>query len=414
MDRCREVWVTGIGLVSSLGEGAEAHLRALSSGGAAGPCIDTVRFAPYAVHPLAEGVDLNRFIPAKADQKQMGTWQRLGVHAAGLALEDAGVLGNGALLDGMDLVVAAGNGERDEALDTRILATITNLPSEAIGPALNAMLMTGRRPTLYLGELSNLLAGNIQIVLQVTGSSRTLKGEEIAGLSAVEDATRRIATGDTKIALVGGALNAERSDLLLSFELGGNLWPHRFATVWQRSKRGDGMVLGSAAAFLVLEDRAHAEARGAKAYAKVSGIASNRSRRDASGDIDATLSELFQRLSPSLPIGPLALLSGASGAEPATAEELCFLHRISSVRAGTAIRAYGTTIGHAVEAHFPLGLALACLSLRHQDFYPRATDADVEHPLGGSTDVVLVTSVGHWRGEGLAVVERVGREAVSS
>ena len=44
--------------------------------------------------------------------------------------------------------------------------------------------MSDLRPTLFLAQLSNLLAGNISIVHGVTGSSRTFMGEEAAGVDA--------------------------------------------------------------------------------------------------------------------------------------------------------------------------------------------------------------------------------------
>ena len=40
------------------------------------------------------------------------------------------------------------------------------------------------RPTLFLAQLSNLLAGNISIVHGVTGASRTFMGEESSGVDA--------------------------------------------------------------------------------------------------------------------------------------------------------------------------------------------------------------------------------------
>ena len=46
----REVVVTGIGIVSSAGEGVDAHLAALASGAA--PPLDAAPFAPDPVHPL--------------------------------------------------------------------------------------------------------------------------------------------------------------------------------------------------------------------------------------------------------------------------------------------------------------------------------------------------------------------------
>src|SRR5690606_3473772 len=113
--------------------------------------------------------------------------------AAGLALADAGLADQPALLERTNLVVAAGNGERDCSFDSKVLSADA---CGAIAPArLNEALLTGLRPTLYLGELSNLLAGNISIVHHATGSSRTFKGEEIAGVSAIENAHRRILSG---------------------------------------------------------------------------------------------------------------------------------------------------------------------------------------------------------------------------
>ena len=53
--------------------------------------------------------------------------------------------------------------------------------------------MSDLRPTLFLAQLSNLLAGNISIVHGVTGSSRTFMGEEAAGVDAVRIALARIA-----------------------------------------------------------------------------------------------------------------------------------------------------------------------------------------------------------------------------
>jgi 3-oxoacyl-[acyl-carrier-protein] synthase II len=72
------------------------------------------------------------------------------------------------------------------------------------------------------------------------------------------------------------------------------------------------------------------------------------------------------------------------------------------------VRAYGSLLGHSVEAHFPAGLALAALAARHGAL-PGALDcsAAIERPFAGVVDRVLVTCAGHWRGEGLALVEAI-------
>ena len=104
------------------------------------------------------------------------------------------------------------------------------------------------------------------------------------------------------------------------------------------------------------------------------------------------------------------MLSGASGVEPATAEELEFLEGLDGDFFMPVVRAYGSRLGHTVEAHFPLGVALGAIAIAQRRFFqPFERHGNVEVPLkdGQPIDRVLVTGVGHWRGEGLAIIERV-------
>ena len=123
----------------------------------------------------AGSISTGRF-PKRATSGRWKPWQRIGTYAAGLALDSAGAKGNSDLLGRMDMIVAAGGGERDWAADGAIL---TGLPkSNDPERFLNERLMSDLRPTLFLAQLSNLLAGNISIVHGVTGSSRTFMGED--------------------------------------------------------------------------------------------------------------------------------------------------------------------------------------------------------------------------------------------
>ena len=258
MSDAREAWITGIGIVSCLGEGADAHWQALSEGKVK---ADAESFAPYVVHRVVP-LDLDKQIPKKGDQRQMEPWLRIGTYAAGLALDSAGVKGNSELLSRMDMIVAAGGGERDLNVDISILSGMPGAPDPAA--FLNQRLTNDLRPTLFLAQLSNLMAGNISIVHHVTGSSRTFMGEEAAGVDAVRVSLARIAAGQSDIALVGGAYNAERLDIILHYLVDGCLWQGEPAGIWDRAGKGGGMALGSMGAFLVLEEKSHAEKRGAK------------------------------------------------------------------------------------------------------------------------------------------------------
>ena len=391
-DAPRDVWITGIGIVSCLGEGPEAHWRGLNE---PTPIVDVKTFAPYAVHPLCR-VDFDKQIPKKGDQRQMEPWQRIGTYAAGLALDSAGAKGNGDLLGHMDMIVAAGGGERDWAADGAIL---TGLP-KANDPErfLNERLMSDLRPTLFLAQLSNLLAGNISIVHSVTGSSRTFMGEELAGVDAVRIALQRIRANQSDIALVGGAQNGERKDLLMLYDFGGFGLKGDFRPVWERTP-APGFALASMGAFLVLESREHAQKRKATPLAKLSQVvAASAARRP--GTVETSLDKLWSTLGSS---ASAAVVSGATGTEPATSEERSFLTRHPQL----AVRATGSHFGHGVEPQFIMNIAVATLAVHYGKLFAPFDSTGAEQPMTGPIAQAVVTSVGHWRGEGLALVERI-------
>lgn len=386
----RDALITGIGIVSCLGSGSEAHWEALNN---FSPVLDTESFAPLAVHPLAP-LDLDSQIPKRGDQRQMETWQRMGVFAAGLALDSAKAKGDTALLSKMGMIVAAGGGERDYAVDSAILS---GYPKAANPDAyLNEHLLGDLRPTLFLAQLSNLLAGNISIVHGVIGSSRTFMGEEASGADAVRIACARIAAGQVDIMLVGGSYNAQRPDVLLHYAMAGLLRHAPFEPIWASQSSGGGMNLGSVGCFLVIESRAHAAARGVEAYAHIEAIKTDRCRRgpgEATKNATAQLSAMAGHFNPA----GAAVLSGASGVAAPTAEESAFLAEI-----GLPVRAVATALGHSMEPSFPASLALAALAVKHGALFPPLEAA--EQPMTTPLKQVLATSWGHWRGESLALV----------
>src|ERR1019366_4367107 len=362
----RDPLITGIGLISCLGEGENAHLAALD---AFVPVIDETSFAPYLVHPMTN-LALDTQIPKRGDQRQMEPWQRFGVYAAGLALDSANAKGDPALLERMDMIVAAGGGERDYAVDAAILAAMPK--ADDPDAYLNEHLLSDLRPTLFLAQLSNLLAGNISLVHGVVGSSRTFMGEESSGVDAVRIACARIAAGQGDLFLAGGSYNAQRPDVLLHYEMGHLTWQRPFAPVWARQDAGGGLVLGSVGCFLVIESRSHAAARGATPIARVASVQNDRCRR-APGEATA----VAQRQLDALRFDPAnaAVISGASGAAAATAEEQAFL-----AGAGLPVRAAATAFGHSMEPSFPASLALAAMAVSRGQLFAPLEPAEAAMP----------------------------------
>lgn len=387
----RDVVVTGIGLVSSLGVGREAHEALILGDEAPAPITDTERFAPYPVHPLP-AIDWSQQIPKRGDQRQMENWQRLGVFAAGLALEDAGLKDDTEACSSMDMIVAAGGGERDINVDSMIVdEALKRNDREAL---LNEKLTTELRPTLFLAQLSNLLAGNISIVHKVTGSSRTFMGEEGAGVSAVETAAARIRAGQSTHALVGGAFVAERLDIILMVEAIKGHQTGEWSSIWARDKaHGGGMIMGSVGAFLVLESRLHAQARGARIYATIEAVEGDRGNR-ADGRLEGRLDRMIDGAKPGL------IMCGTSGFHDLVAREKAFFEERFPE---APLRGFGGLIGHSVEAQFTAGIALAAMALgAGKSVAP--FDAVHEKTMNKPVDTVLVTTIGHQRGEGVALL----------
>jgi 3-oxoacyl-[acyl-carrier-protein] synthase II len=119
--------------------------------------------------------------------------------------------------------------------------------------------------------------------------------------------------------------------------------------------------------------------------------------------VAASLQRLLAKVAPELDASRAAVLSGATGVAPATAEEQAFL----ATQRGLAVRATGTHIGHGIEPQFAMNVALAAIALQQGALFAPCGETAFEQPMTGRLQQALVTGVGHWRGEGMALVEAV-------
>jgi 3-oxoacyl-[acyl-carrier-protein] synthase II len=225
-------------------------------------------------------------------------------------------------------------------------------------------------------------------------------GEEAASIDAARIALARIESGQSEIALVGAAHNGERSDLLNLYEFGDFNLTDKFAPVWARQDNS-GFALGSAGVFLVLESREHAEGRGAKPYAKLTKVVADLAQRKKPGAVTKSLEAMWPKLGVLTDNG--SLITGTTGVEPVTSDEKAFLRQ----HPGFAVRATGTMFGHTVETQFPLGLALAALSISRGALFPPNDPTGLEVEKSEVPTQIVVMGAGHWQGEGMALVEAI-------
>ena len=330
----------------------------------------------------------------------MEAWQRIGTYAAGLALDSAGVKGDKEILGRMDMIVAAGGGERDLAVD---LAIMTADAKGNSSPAfLNERLMNDLRPTLFLAQLSNLLAGNIAIVhgvcgtvahLHGRGSSLHRRGADRAGAHRVRDrATSRWSAPPimANAPTCSSSMNSATSTSPKSSPPSGSAKTRA--------------VLRSAppAASWCWSSREHAEARGAKPYAKLTKVVADLAQRKQPGAVTKSLEALWPKLGIAGDSGHL--ITGATGVEPVTSEEKAFLRqhpgfarcappgRCSAIRWKPSFR---------WAWRWPHSRSPAARCFR-PTIRPGSRLKRQMHP-----DQIVVVGAGHWQGEGMALVEAV-------
>jgi 3-oxoacyl-[acyl-carrier-protein] synthase II len=101
--------------------------------------------------------------------------------------------------------------------------------------------------------------------------------------------------------------------------------------------------------------------------------------------------------------GRYGLISGASGAASATAQERAFLAAHPEV----PVRATGTHLGHGAEAQFPMNVALAALALTRRRLFPAAGPFEADRPIDDDVTQIVVTGLGRAQGEGVALLEAV-------
>jgi 3-oxoacyl-[acyl-carrier-protein] synthase II len=161
--------------------------------------------------------------------------------------------------------------------------------------------------------------------------------------------------------------------------------------------------MGSVGAFLVLEAREHAEARGRTPYARLGTVLSGRSRRQP-GQATAVAAGQFATLRKEAGSRSLGVLSGANGIQAPTREEREWLAGLKQSGAIDTVRAMPNMLGASVEATFPSMVALAALSLSKKAFYRSADDTGFEPASTEAPDAILVNAWGSWRGEGMGLV----------
>lgn len=269
----KRVMVTGVGLVTALGVGTDATWDALIAGrSAVGPLR---AYDPSSLRTRV-GAEIDDFdARAFADRRALRNMTRadqLALAGAVLAVRDAG------LEVGDRDRAALYCGGNKEVSDPSKVADATLLARNPDGSVDYRRMGTEGAsrfyPLFYVEGLQGAALFYISQALGLRGANSYFAGTADAGATAIATAFRAVRRGEAGVAVAGGFddavgwWNMTKLDTLgvLSGrnELGaGACQPY--------DRQRDGSVLGEGAAFVVLEEREAARARGARAYAEILG-----------------------------------------------------------------------------------------------------------------------------------------------
>ncbi len=266
----RRVVVTGMGIVSPLGIGAEHVWRRLIAGESGIREItsfDTTELnakvaGQVPAGPKADGkLDLSEWIPSK-DIKKMDRFIHMGVVAASLAMEDSGYLPE--------------TEDQKNAAGVMIGSGIGGLQTIYDGAILVHEGKAKRMSPFFIpSALINLVSGHVSIKYGLKGPNHSAVTACATGVHAIGDAARLIGFGDADVMVAGGAEAAVNPLGIAGFcasralSTAFNDRPSEASRPWDKDR--DGFVMGEGAGVVVLEELEHAKARGATIYAEIAG-----------------------------------------------------------------------------------------------------------------------------------------------
>lgn len=282
----REVVITGFGIVSPIGIGADSFWQSLSTGRSG---VRRGTFFPGFAAPDGVGAEVLEFTEESARKvylkeqrknlKAMCREIQLGVASALLALEHAHVnlekmnhdrlgveFGANLMLSPPDVLVAACDACCDEET------------SEFEASKWGQTGLSKLEPLWLLRYLPNMPACHISISADARGPSNSLTLDDASGNTVIGEARRIILRGGADVMIVGVTGTTLHPIKTLHLALWDDLArtpeaPEKRARPFDRDRAGRVVAEGSCS--FILEDRAYAEARGAKIWGRILGTGSS-------------------------------------------------------------------------------------------------------------------------------------------
>lgn len=257
----RRVVVTGLGVISPVGNGVQTAWKNLIAGKSGITNITKFDTSAFASTVAGEVKDFNveDYLSAK-DARRMDTFIQYGLAAGIEAFKDSGIEVTENNAERIGVSIGSGIGGMQFIEDTDVLY-------HESGPRKIS-------PFFIPGTIINMISGNLSIMFGLKGPNVAIVTACTTGTHSIGDASRMIEYGDADVMIAGGAEAA-----ITQLSVGGfaaaralstrNDDPATASRPWDKDR--DGFVIGEGAGVMVLEEYEHAKKRGAKIYAELSG-----------------------------------------------------------------------------------------------------------------------------------------------
>ena len=258
----RRVVITGLGLVSPVGNSVEEAWQNILAGRSGIGRVTRFDVSGFPVHIAGEvrNFDIGQYLSPK-EARRMDVFIHYGMAAGLQAIRDAGLDAQPVTPERVGVSIGSGIGG---------LPMIENTCDDFAAGGVRKV-----SPFFVPGSIINMISGNLSIMCGYKGPNISLVSACSTGTHSIGDAGRLIEYGDADIMIAGGS-----EGCISKLGLGGFCAPRALSTrnddpqtasrPWDRDR--DGFVLSEGAGVVVLEEYEHAKARGARIYCELVGF----------------------------------------------------------------------------------------------------------------------------------------------
>ena len=258
----RRVVITGMGLVTSLGENVDEVWDKLCAGQSGIGAVTRFNLDDFPVRFGGEcsNFDVGNYGVDVKEARRLDRFGQFGLAAAVSAVKDAGI--DFSKEDPYKCGVLIGSG----------IGGIETLEEQ--NQILNSRNVTRVSPFTVPRLMVNAASGNVSIRFGIKGPNTAVVTACATGSNAIGDAGKLIEYGKADVMIAGGSEAALCRLGLASFIAARALStrnddPTHASRPWDKGR--DGFVMGEGAGVVILEEYEHAKARGAKIYVELAG-----------------------------------------------------------------------------------------------------------------------------------------------